>query len=416
MNNRGGAYVLVLGCATLIAVVGLGAIAVSRTQIKSTTLARDWARSGVLAEAAAETAIARMNVRTDWRSSIGEDEQVVIDDGRNYAKFRLEDEGDSEVGTGARDSVRVHAMGRAGGARRSFSLECAYRPAPSLDVLKYGLYGAGSVTASSCTIAGGPLGTPSLSVSNTVTANVRVGSLSNSGTIVGEVRTGEAALATLSDGSLSGLDSRAVQISFGSLSSGQLRRCVLSAASNPYGAVSPAGLYVVRVPTLNTLVIREARISGTLIVELSLLSALEIRGPITWDAGSGEYPALVIKAIATASVTIGGSAGTLDESAYGVNFNPASAPYNGVSDLDTTDSYPSEIRGVIHTVGLLPSITIGSNANIVGTVVVEGAVTINGSAKITQDPQLLITPPAAYRTGAAGMSPIVGSWRSEVDP
>lgn len=415
MNNRGGAYVLVLGCATMLAVVGLGAIAVSRTQIRSTTLSRDWARCEVLAQSAAETALARINTDAAWRSSIGTDEQIVQQDARTYAGFMLEDPVDGELSKGDRDPVLVRTVGRAGEATRMFSFECVYRPPPTLDVLKYGLYAAGSVSAATCAVSGGPLGTPSLSVTGTLVSNVRVGSLSNSGTIVGEVRTGEVSLAALSDGSIAGLDSRAVAIGYASLSGGQLRRCVLSATSNPYGAVSTAGLYVIRVPTLQTLTIREARISGTLIVELALHSQLDIRGPLLWDSGSGEYPALVIKAIATANVAIGGTPNVLSESSLGVNFNPASTPYNGESDSDTADSYPSEIRGVIHTVGLLPSVTIGSSANIVGTVVCEGAVTIGGGARITHDPQLLITPPAAYRTGPSGMSPVAGSWRSEVD-
>lgn len=416
MNRRGGAYVLVLGCATMISVVGLGVAAASRSQIKSSSAARDWAKCAVLAESAGETAVARINTDADWRSSIGTDEHVVIDDGVDFGAFSLEDPVDGTLEKGEFDNVRVRALARVGQASRRFSFECAYRPPTTLDVLKYGLYASGSVSASNVTVSGAPLGASSLSVSNTLTANVRVGTLSNSGTIIGEVRTGETALATLRDSSLATLDSRAVTINFSSLNSGELRRCVLSAGVNPYGAASAAGLYVIRVPTLQTLRIREARISGTLIVELSLLSRLQIEGPLAWDAGAGEYPALVIKTIATANVNITGSKLTLDEQIHGVNFNPASAPYQGAGDTDTLDSYPSEIRGVIHALGVLPSITIGTNTTVVGAVICEGGVTINDAAKITHDPQLLIDPPAAYRTSAAGMSPVAGTWKAVVEP
>jgi hypothetical protein len=272
------------------------------------------------------------------------------------------------------------------------------------------------VTVGTASVTGAPLGTPGLTVNSLLTANVRIGSLSNSGSIIGEVRTGQTAVTSFSDGSLSSLSARAVTISYSSIPGGNISKALLSSGVNPYGSVSSAGIYFIRVPLLSTLTITNSRINATLIVELALTSRLVITGANNISPSDATLPTLVINSIATSTVRIGGTTGTLDESVASANFNPTSTPYQGVTDSDKTDSYPSEVRGVVHSISTLASIQVDSSAKIVGALICEGSVSLDGGATIAYDPQLLQDPPAPYRTGAAGMAPVAGTWKWQVLP
>jgi hypothetical protein len=169
------------------------------------------------------------------------------------------------------------------------------------------------------------------------------------------------------------------------------------------------------VPTLSRLRIRNCRIAATLIIEMGLLSELSVEGAVHWDRPSGEFPTLVLVSNVASTVNISPATSTLSEALVGVNFNPPLTPYNGASDTDKTDTYPSVIRGVIHTFGLLPTITLGPSLTVEGTVICEGGVTIATGTRISHDPGVLSDPPRMYQTGSAGMSPVAGSWRWEVE-
>lgn len=413
--RRGGVYVLVLGVATVIAVVGLGAIAVSRSDIRSTLASRDWAAAGVLAESAIETVLARINTDPNWRTRYQSgSRELVASVGQREMSFVLVDP-DGDLADGATEPVRIIGTAVVGRSVRSFSLEAAYRPPPVLDVLRFGLY-AQHARTSGARVTGAPLGSPSLQNTGTLVADVRVGALANSGTIVGEVRTGEPPLSGFGTEALEAQRGGAVEIGFASLTAGEITRCVLSRAHNPYGSVSTNGMYFIRVPSGSTLRIRDCRIVASLFIELEKSAQFEVRDAVLWDGTGEDAPALVVTSTGAANVILSGTAGTLSESALGVNFNPPGTPYEGESDKDTSDTYPVELRGVFHIVGSDAPVQIGSGLGIVGTVICEGALQIGGNSTIRYDPQVLADPPSAYRAGDAGMSPVLGTWRWEVLP
>lgn len=424
-GRRGGVYVLVLGVAAMITVVGLSAVALSRTQMRSTLAESEWARAGTLAQAGVEAAVANMNTSSTWRTDYAAGAEVSIGalggsgpGGAGAASFRIIDPADGNLAKFDRDSVRVYGYGRVGGATRVFSLDCQYRPPPVLDVLKYAVYAGSSITCVNPTsVSGAPLGTPSLSNKSTLLANVRVGSLTNTGTIIGEVRTGAAGATSLSDAGRSSIVAGAVDINYSSLpSGGEISDTLLSATYNPYGSTSSRGIYRISVPLGSRLRIRNCRIAATLIVDLGLLSQLEVRDAVYWDRPSGDLPTLVLTTAATSSVTISGTSATLDEASVGMNLNPTGTPYEGVEDADKTDSYPSQIRGVIHIAGALSSIEIGPTVTIVGTLISESSLSFATGVDIRYDPQVLQSPPAAYQTGTAGMDPVAGTWKWQVLP
>jgi len=67
-SRRGGAYIIVLGAATMLTVVGLSAIAISRASIARVSTARDWSAAGVMAESAIEGALSVINTDSAWRT------------------------------------------------------------------------------------------------------------------------------------------------------------------------------------------------------------------------------------------------------------------------------------------------------------------------------------------------------------
>lgn len=411
--RRGGAYVLVLGAATLLTVVGLGVIAAVRTSIGRVVMSRDWSAAGVLAESSIEGALSRINTEPTWRSDFGSSPVAgPVSIGGGTASFRIEDPNDGDLSNNPKDPVRIVGVGRVGQARRAYAVEARWVPPPALEVLNHAVYAAGSINCrgTARAVGGGIRCGGTLTNSSTLAADVWASSVSNSGTIAGEVREGGSSLSPLSDGSLAGLASRGTAINYGSLSGGFIDRALLSPGANPYGAPNAGGIYVISVPALSTLTIRRSRIVGTLIVQLGLASSLQVRDEVNWERGDGNLPTLIVSAAALSSVSLTGSSNSLSESLLGVNFNPASTPYNGQSDTDTTDTYPTEVRGVVHISTLLASVTVGQGFSLNGTLISEGSLTIDAGASFNYDAAVLNNPPAPYQTGSASMMPVPGTW------
>jgi hypothetical protein len=92
-----------------------------------------------------------------------------------------------------------------------------------------------------------------------------------------------------------------------------------------------------------------------------------------------------------------------------VNFNPAGAAYNGVTDTDMTDSYPSEVQGLVYATGtitwlqpstvrgaLIAASTANSEAISVqatpATVVWDGSLYTSPPQWFTSQVQMVVTP------------------------
>lgn len=416
--RRGGAYILLLGVATLVTVAGLGSIAVSRVRLKSSVISRDWAAAGALASGAAETAITTINARPKWRTDLICCDPVnmgVINGGK--VSYFVEDQIDGDLANDPTQPVRIVATATRGEATRLFSLQAAYQPPQSLDVLKYALYAPSISIEPDLTIAGAPIYTPgNLRNQRILTADVLCGTLANSGTITGRVTTGVKALSPTSDGSLSALPAQAVEIKYSALPSGRIDRVVLGPNLNPFGAGHARGLYLVRVPLGATLEIQRSRISGSLIVELGLLSKLEIYDKVCWSPATPDLPSMIVFASATATVTFRHSGGVLSESSENTNYNPPGAPYLGSTNLTQLDTYPSEVAGVMHFFGSLTTIEINADGALNGTLISEAPVAIRKLGRFTYDSAVRQSPPTAYQTGPASMAAVPGSWTWETAP
>jgi hypothetical protein len=82
-----------------------------------------------------------------------------------------------------------------------------------------------------------------------------------------------------------------------------------------------------------------------------------------------------------------------------VNFNPDGAAYDGLTDTDTGDQYPSEIQGLVH---VTDELTINRAGRIRGALICEsdaGGATLDMDSsdfQVIYDKALLTTPPPYY--------------------
>ena len=158
---------------------------------------------------------------------------------------------------------------------------------------------------------------------------------------------------------------------------------LLSPQNNPFtGVANGAGIYVLSCGG-NKIHIRNTRILGTLVV-VNPGAGSKIEGSVCWEPtvvlstnpNVPNLPALVTDG----PLEVALETTALSESATGVNFNPAGSPYDGVTDVDLQDTYPSQISGVVFSVG---DFTLSKYTTINGTVVGMNRVIVNGTAPAT---------------------------------
>lgn len=416
-SRRGSVYVLVLGVATMVAVVGIGVIAIARSTGHAAQVSRDWDEAGTLATSGVELALGYMNTNTTWRTDATNRAWIgPLTLGRGRIAFTLVDESDGDLANNIQDPVRVYATATVGKATRVYAVQIAPSGPTGLDLLRTAVHGdAGVTTSSTITIANGPLSSNNtVKNTGTLTATVEAASINNSGTINGFVTAPAPLKALPSSAVVTEYSALGTTISYSSLSGGDIQNCVLSAASNPYGSINSAGVYVITVPAASRLRIRNCRIEATLVVKLGLLSSFEVKDAVLWYPPAGPKPSLIVQGSSTGSVTLGGSSGALDESIIGVNFNPFGTPYLGAVDSDKSDKYPAELRGIFHITNSSCGVTLTDNVATIGAVIAEGPITVTSGARPIADGSLISAPPSGYAGGAV-MKPVQGTYRWEAE-
>jgi hypothetical protein len=180
---------------------------------------------------------------------------------------------------------------------------------------------------------------------------------------------------------------------------------------NPYGAANSDGLYYWDGGGSN-LTLRRTRILGTLLVNCPG-KTLTIDKEVLLQASRSDYPCLIVNGSLNVNFN---SSSQLDESADGINYNPAGAPYLSVTDSDRSDTYPAEFQGLVH---VLESLTIRGAATFRGAVIVESA-SLSNAVNITASPTIVYTPslytsaPMGYMKSVTA-SIVPGSWKQAVN-
>ncbi|HSV15468.1 MAG TPA: hypothetical protein VLI90_14505 [Tepidisphaeraceae bacterium] len=415
-HRRGGAYILVLGVAMLVTVIGMAALMTTRLAAREANSSTDWEEAGTLAQAAVEHAISYLNAKvtanpTGWRAAFtsytpGSGVYAFTQSaGRGTFNWAVKDEVDGNFSNNYVDPFRLYGIGKVGLATRVYSVQIVPAGSP-LDVLRCAVHANGNVTQSGVICCGsnaagytGPLSSNAkISFTNFVYGNVEAVTTSGANSLVKGTLTTPAAVKTMpSPGVYNLYLNKATVIPWSALSN-SIAPGLLSSTYNPYGTTNPDGVYSITVPAAQSLTISSSRIKGTLLISMSG-GSLNLTGPILWEPNRTDFPILIINGSGV-SVSISGSTTWLSESAVGMDLD---------GDNLTTHDLPPQYRGLIHIIGSTNTVMVSNNAYIRGLLLTDGALSTSGQTTFVSDSTLYTKPPIGYGLGDQLMI-VPGSW------
>lgn len=431
-RRNGSVYIFVLGSCTLAAAAGITAVTLHRQRLERVQLAVQAQAARADAQSALEFAIAAISqdpAGTTWRSSstLAFANKRYFGSGASDVSIAIADPGDNDLTDSNLDPVIIDVVATNGPSEQAYQvmLTPGLTPLSCLDfaVVVAGTLtknGTGEVYTSGTTSVGkawevdsdakpdalatfqtaqatltnnaAPVmvwrmagGGPPTTTMTTTTSGTSGPTLTEtgSGSKTGSQRTGvtynaatmEAMIPNATD-SFKHFASIGTTIAFSSLTGGELRNAVLSPSRNPYGSTNAQGVYVIDCRG-SAITIRDCRVHGTLVI-LNAGVGSAIRDGVCIEPVSETLPALMVQG----SVQFDMVSTDMSEATLGVNLNPASAPYDGVSDSDTSDVYPSWIKGLTYVSG---NLTINT-----GNTTVRGMVAVGGNLVIASNTQLRV--------------------------
>ena len=243
-----------------------------------------------------------------------------------------------------------------------------------------------------------------LANSSAITGNVETSTIANTGSIVGFVtqpsRNKEVATADV----LLDYAGRATEISYGSIGSGRIDATILSKSTNPYGPQNASGIYLIQVPSGQTLRVRNSIIQATLIVQLQGTSNLTLEQLVAWEPPAAGMPSLLVYGNSTCTVTSMPDTGTVDVPALGVNL------LGIVTVVGSRATAPSEQRGLFHVLGGART-SFQRSPRLIGCWICDGPITVSSATQLVADPNLSLTPPLGYTKVDPTVTAVPGSFR-----
>jgi len=418
--RRGTVYLLVLAVTTIVTAIGLGAMLSQRAHTDAASRARDTADARAAASSAIELAAWMIDLDPNWRHNFGEGTWFAsLDVGRARASLEaVAADGNTWDPDDREQPIELTATATAGEATQHLRvvIEGVRLPPEPIDALR-----KGALAQNRLSVEGGkelaspdaPVASNDLMVNNgIIDADIETDSYSGVGVVTGAVQM------PTPDESMPGIDDLSAYTDRGTELSGvvDISGAVLSPATNPYGSANAEGIYVVRAGS-SDVVISESRIVGTLIV-LAPGRKVTIKDAALLQPAAGGMPTLIVDGDLVIDLESegsgpggsgeegedGGSAGSLDEGDANTNFNPPGTPYEGSSDNDRNDVYPSVVRGLVHATG---TITFKKTARVEGVVLAGDAIDFENEHELLHEPELLADPPAGYRKPPAYESRLV---------
>lgn len=412
--RRGGVYIAVLGAAMLVSLIGMSALAMVRAQRLTAATAADSDAARLYAESAVELGLQLIASDTEWRKSRASGAWIASQaiEGGTLTVEGI-DPVDGDLANRPTDPLVLRGTGRRGSAVQVVEVTLGASGVP-IDALSMALHTAGQLrvdSGRSLLVSGAPASTNgSLRNDGTITGDVECLAATSTGTITGSLTVLAPNKAMPDSGVLTMYKNLGTVIP----SASTLEKFVLGPGNNPWspGATNADGVYVLNIAS--NITIRRARIHGTLVIS-GAGRTVTIEDVIFMHPARADYPVLITDADVVLKFT--GGSGTLSESGQGVNFNPPGAPYLGESDSDTADTYPSEIRGLIHVRG---TVKFELPARVAGAIICESsdgsdAVRVGDHAAIVYDNQLTAAPPMGY-TKSVSMAVQPGTWKRAVVP
>lgn len=416
-RRRGSMYVLVLGTAMIVMVMGLSALTLSRINRRTTQDAADMGEARVYARTAVEAGIFWVENDASWRAGAPQGFWVIDKPiGNGTYSFEVHDKTDADFKNNDTDPIVIIGTGKKGDARYKLQVTLV-SAGGALTCLETALHAENDIIIQGTSITGDQILSANKNVDAfvaNVAPDIEAVVAITGGTYTG-LRTPGVAVRTMPD-PITVFDfytdpANGTPIDITSLPSVAPRLLdgiLLSPQSNPYGATNDDGIYFIDCQG-ESLVIQNCRIVGTLVL-LNAGAGSRVAQSVNWAPAVPNYPALLVDG--GFDLTI--SATPLDEEALGVNFNPAGTPNAaGSEDFDQLDSYISEIAGLVYVTDDL-GITAGA-PTIRGCAVAGNTIrTQSPQAGFYYDGKYLANPPPGFMGGGTMLlSP--GSWRRVVD-
>ncbi|TWT98079.1 hypothetical protein Pla108_22360 [Botrimarina colliarenosi] len=396
-RRRGSVYLAVMGATMIVATIALATAGIGRLTLRNAADQQNRRQAQLAARSGIEYALQWLNSHADWRSTLTSGvDSAELSAGNLRFTWRVTDVDDGALADNARDNAVVRAVGIAGSTRSV--LEVEVEPAGhGLSCLASAMHAANYVA----------VGSPAtISRNGEITAD-DIGSPYGAA----QVRENPA-----SDYVFDYYLQRGTPIAIDSLPTYYGKRYfsyrVLSRSVNPFGETNPWGIYWIDCQG-QTIDLYSSRVVGTLVLINpgwnSVISnvmvmqpqapnqpSLMVRGDLQIDLYSNGLPWLGIP-----------SSSQLKESGS-VNYNPAGAPYNGVSDNDVWDEYPATLDGLVYISG---TATISDDTVIRGNLVA-GNVVVNSNKNLHLEhrPYALNYPPPGFSAGD-GVRVLPGTWR-----
>jgi hypothetical protein len=411
-QRRGALYIVVLGVALTVSLIGMSGLMVSQLQLRRASQAQDWTEAGDLALSAIEQAIKLINSSSNWRSSYTNNtESYKYPMGNGTFSYKLVDAalgtpgGDGNLNNNTYDPVRLHGIGRVGKTVRVYSVQLIGDT--PMDVLRTDVATSGylNVAVQTGSVAG-PLSSNGLFTRGaTVNGNVEAGSVSGAGAINGTLTTPATAKAMPDVTVFDAYKRMATTIAWTAGGTWNMSAPLLSNSIDPFSAPTNVnGIYYISVPSNSTLNIQVSHIKGTLVIDCADKAKVQINSTIYWEPNSTDLPILLIRHTGTSSVkdVIQPASGTITEG---------------------STTYSAQLKGLIHVIGGTAAAVSGNaELQLGGTAPIQGTVIVNQDAKVTSnattfnhDYNLYLNPPVGYSTGAT-VKIVAGSCLWEAAP
>lgn len=401
LRRRASIYVMVLGTALLVMVLGLSALLNVQVQSAAQSGGADFAQARLLAHAAIDYGMWLTTSDPDWRDKRANGAWIAgMKAGSGTFDLSVVDPNDGDFTDGPTEAVLMTGTGRFGDA--ACALRVRLRPkATPLEALRTSVHVASGLviaTNGRITANGGPVSSNgTIQVVGNISGDAEAADVIKPSRVSGTVTAPAPAKDAPPDTVIDYYMARATPIPYMNL----IWKCVISNKRNPFGSLNADGLYSMDTGGAN-LDIGGMRLRGTLVIRTQG-GRVRIDPCVLMEPYRADYPVLIVDG----NLEIRMDPSTyLFELTWGTNFNPSGTPYNSQSDADTLDFYPNTIAGLIHVRG---NVEITTNASLSGALLADTMTDFAKQLTMTHIDTLWTSPPVGYATYV--LSPVAGSWQ-----
>lgn len=357
--RRGSVYVVVLGASLVVATTALAAMGLARVGLREAALGDDLRGARRAAASGVEYALNWLHAQGSWRSAVASGvEQPPVYLGETMFTWRLTD-ADGDLTDDERDHAVLSVTGKSGDAYAVEEVDVEPAGERGLSCLEAALVGIDSLTfqSNSRVRGSGFLFTNGDASATSATLELDVdaaGAAGGGNYLAGKYEEVEE-LETPGEHVFDWYVKRGTPIAIGSIPSmfgtRTLAGRLFSPAHNPFGESNPLGIYVIDCGG-QSLTMYGNRVLGTLVL-LNAGASTQISDVMLAQPLTPNLPSLMVRGNLRVDLSAFlTNAKTMSEAGL-VNFNPPGAAYLGVTDSDTSDTYPACLEGVVYITGEL---------------------------------------------------------------